>query len=172
MPKLAKKIATKTEKSTAVSGGFEPYPPGKYIATLAKVESKLSSAGNPVWNAEFEDLHNLDGDKMPGRQWYNLNLPTSDTMPEGYEKGPEKWAQYQGLCHGRLKAFFEAFGYTADSDTDEFVGDKCVLQIGIGTISKGPRTGERTNQVNGVFSIDSVDGADAIGSDEKDEDEF
>lgn len=172
MPKLAKKMQKDVEKAKAVSGGFEPFAAGKYVATLTKVEAKLSSAGNPVWNAEFEEIHNLDGEKMPGRQWYNLNLPTTDTMPEDYAKGPEKWKQYQDLCKGRLKAFFEAFGYTPDSDTDEFINEKAILQVGIGTIQKGPRAGEPTNQVNGVLPLDSVEGADDIGSEEGDEDEF
>lgn len=176
MPKLGAKVAKKTAKAEPVTGEFKPYPPGKYIGTLDKVEPKLSSAGNPVWSCEFVDITNLDGDVMPGRQWYNLNLP-QDKMPDDYKpkKGgdpAEKWEQYQNLCHGRLKAFFEAFGYEVDSDTDEFLQEKCVLQIGVGTIQRGPRTGQDTNQVNAVLPLDSVDGADAVASGGSDPDEF
>lgn len=161
MPKLAAKDRKKVAKAEAVSGGFEPLKPGKYIAELTEVEAKKSAAGNPMWVAEFQSITTLDGDEKPGRQWYNLNLPTSDTPPDGYEKGEEKWAQYQGLCAGRIKAFFEAFGYTEDSDTDEMIGDRVVLQIGIRTIQNGDRKGESTNTVNGVAPLDSVDFEDA-----------
>lgn len=170
MPKLAVKDRKKVEKAQAVGGGFEPYKPGKYVATLSAVEAKNSSAGNPMWVAEFEDITNLDGDKMPGRQWYNLNLPTTPTPPEGYAKGKEKWEQYQDLCSGRIKAFFETFGFTVDSDTDEMIGEKCVIRIGIRTIQNGPKAGEQTNSVDGIAPLDSVDFAGS--DDDGDEDEF
>jgi hypothetical protein len=178
MPKLAAKTRKKVAKAEAVAGGdFEPLAPGKYIATLAGVEAKTSNAGNPMWVAEFEEIHDLDGDRQPGRQWYNLNLPV-DTMPDDYEpkrlrKGQtreDSWENYQRLCEGRLKGFFEAFGYEVDSDTDEFVGEQCVIIIGVRTITQGARAGEKTNQVNGVAPLDSVDyeGAEDGGG----EDEF
>lgn len=156
MPKLAAKDRKKVEKSEAVGGGFEPLKAGKYVAELSDVEAKNSAAGNPMWVAEFTEIHNLDGEKQPGRQWYNLNLPTSPTPPENYEKGADKWEQYQNLCSGRIKAFFEAFGYSPDSDTDEMIGERVVLQIGIRTIQNGARAGETTNSVNGVQALDSV----------------
>lgn len=157
MAKLAAKDRKKVEKATAVSGEFEPLKPGKYVAQLDEVEVKKSNAGNPMWVAEFSEIHSLDGEKQPGRQWYNLNLPTTDTPPDDYAKGAEKWEQYQRLCEGRLKGFFEAFGFEVDSDTDEFIGDRCVLVIGVRTIQSGVRTGEATNSVNGVKPLDSVE---------------
>jgi hypothetical protein len=169
MPKLNAKLRKKVDKAEAVTGEFEPLKPGKYIATLSEVEAKNSSAGNPMWVCEFDSLENLDGDSQPGRQWYNLNLPTSDEMPADYEKGEEKWLQYQRLCEGRLKSFFEAFGMTTDSDTDEMIGEQCVLIIGVRTIKTGDRAGERTNSVNGVAALDSVN---HTGGDGDDEDEF
>lgn len=162
MPKLAAKDRKKVEKAQAVSGGFEPIKPGKYVATLSVVEAKNSAAGNPMWVAEFEEIHDLDGERQPGRQWYNLNLPTTteppaDYKPKGKKSKEESWSSYQDLCSGRIKAFFEAFGFTVDSDTDELIGERAVIQIGIRTIQNGPKAGEVTNSVNGVASIDSVD---------------
>lgn len=174
MPKLAAKDRKKVEKSEATSSEFTPMPPGKYVAELTKVEAKNSAAGNPMWVAEFDEIYNLDGEKQPGRLWYNLNLPTTNTPPDGYtpkgkEKNPEKaWESYQNMCAGRIKQFFEVFGYEIDSDTDEMIGERAVLIVGVGTISKGPRQGQQTNQVNGIASIDSVDfdAADADGDDD------
>lgn len=156
MPKLSAKHRKAVKKAEAVSSEFQPLVPGKYVAELSGVEAKMSGNGNPMWVAEFVEIHNLDGEKQPGRQWYNLNLPTTDEPPADYEKGEEKWLQYQRLCEGRLKAFFEAFGYTEDSDTDEMIGDRVVLQIGVRTIQNGARAGEKTNSVNGVAPLDSV----------------
>lgn len=172
MPKLAAKDRKKVEGAQATSGSFEPLSPGKYVATLAGVEAKSSAAGNPMWVAEFEEIHDLKGDKKPGRQWVNMMLPTTDTPPEGYDKTPEKWEQYQALCAGRIKAFFEAFGYSADSDTDEMIGEKCLIQIGIRTIQKGERAGDKTNEVRAVLPLgDHADVAASVGGGGS-EDEF
>lgn len=168
MPKLAAKIKKKVEKAQAVSGEFEPLAPGKYVAVLNEVEAKSSAAGNPMWVAEFGDIRDMDGESQPGRLWYNLNLPTTDTPPDDYAKGEEKWKQYQRLCEGRIKAFFEAFGYEVDSDTDEMVGEEVVLIVGVRTISNGPRAGERTNSVNGVKSAEGVE----TSSNGDDDDDF
>lgn len=174
MAKLAAKTRKRVAKADAVTGGdFEPLTPGKYIATLSEVEAKNSQAGAPMWVAEFEDITDLDGDRQPGRQWYNLMLP-QDVMPEDYKpkrskKSPqEAWDDYQRLCEGRLKAFFEAFGYTVDSDTDEMIGDRVVLQIGVRTIANGARAGEKTNSVNAILPLDSVDFEDEAGEGSED----
>lgn len=175
MPKLAAKQRKKVEKAEAVSGEFEPLKPGKYIATLADVVAKTANSGAPMWVAEFEEIHSLDGERQPGRQWYNLMLP-QDKMPEDYQpkrskKSPEEaWEDYQNLCNGRLKSFFEAFGYTVDSDTDEMISERCVLQIGVRTIQNGARAGEQTNSVNGVAPLDSVNYEGS--EDGEDDDEF
>jgi hypothetical protein len=127
--------------------------------------------------AEFSEITGPDGSTEPGRQWYNLNLPTTDTPPDDYEpRGREKdpvkaWKSYQELCAGRLKSFFEAFGYSEDSDTDEMIGERAVLTIGIRTIQNGPKKGQDTNTVNAVAPLDSVDWADEVGEGD-DDDEF
>lgn len=180
MPKLAAKTRKRVAKAEAVgSGDYEPLAPGKYIAELSEVEAKNSNAGNPMWVAEFTEIHDLDGDRQPGRQWYNLNLPIDGPMPDSYEpkrlrKGqtPEdSWENYQRMCEGRLKGFFEAFGYEVDSDTDEFIGERCVITVGVRTITQGARAGEKTNQINGVAPLDSVDFEEGEG-DETKNDEF
>lgn len=168
MPKLNAKLKKKVDKAEAVTGEFEPMPSGKYLGTLSEVEAKNSAAGNPMWVAEFNNIRDLDGDGQPGRLWYNLNLPTTDTPPEGYAKGEEKWVQYQRMCEGRLKAFFEAFGFETDSDTDEFIGEDAILEVGVRTISNGPKAGQRTNTVNGVKSAESV----SVGGGDGDDDNF
>ena len=179
MPKLAAKDRKKVEKAEALGDGdFPLIPPGKYIAELTGVEARTSAAGNPMWVAEFSEITGPDGETFPGRQWYNLNLPTTPTPPDGYvpkgrEKDPVKaWESYQNMCSGRIKGFFEAFGYSADSDTDEMIGERCVITIGERVINQGPKAGQKANQVNGVAALDSVPWADGIEVGGGDEDEF
>lgn len=159
MPKLDKKIAKKVDKAEAIKGGnFEPIKPGKYLARLNEVDSTTTAAGGEMWVAEFTELVNLRSKaSAPGRQWLNLNLPSVDgKMPKGYQPkkpgaDPEKaWATRQSMAEGGLKAFFEAFGFEVDSDTDEMVGEYAVIIVGVRTIQQGARKGERANQVNGI----------------------
>ncbi|QXJ40733.1 hypothetical protein [Curtobacterium phage Parvaparticeps] len=152
MPRLQDNMANAVENTEATHGGdFEPLPAGKYLARLAKVEERNTRAGAPAWNAEFEEIHRLeDLEKQPGRQWLNLNLPQGKKMPQSYTKGQEKWDQYQNLSKGRLAAFFEAFGFTADSDTDEMIGEWAVIVLTITTIQQGPKAGQRTNSVQDI----------------------
>lgn len=178
MPKLAAKDRKKVDKAEATSGGFEPLEPGKYVGTLEAVESKVSGNGNHYWNCVFTDITDLDGNQHPGKQWYMVMLPIdkmpADYKPKSSKKSPEEaWATYQGLTAGRIKAFFEAFGYTTDSDTDEMVGDKAVLQIGVETIQPpSPKAGQATNRVNAIFSLDSAGLDDSFGGGDDDGDEF
>jgi hypothetical protein len=179
MPKLTKKVAARVEKAQATTGDFEPITPGKYIATLSGVEAKTTNAGNPMWVAEFIDITSLRGEVQPGRQWYNLNLPIEGPMPADYvpkasRKSPEEaWAAYQAMSDSRVKGFFEAFGFSVDSDTDELEGEKALITIGIRTIQQGDRKGEKVNSVNSIKAVPGDLDLEALGGDEDDdEDDF
>jgi len=156
MPKLNKKQASEVEKAEAASGSFL-LPEGRYAAQLLKVEEK---EGNeyPYWVWQFGNLHNKAGELVPGRQWNNTSL-----SPKSF---------------GFLKATFEAFGYTTDSDTDEMVGEWVTLYLVQEPIAKGPRAGQLRNSVQSVFEFDgdeydfdpsSFTPADADKADSKDE---
>lgn len=178
MAKLNAKDRKKVKSAEAVSGEFEPYPAGKYIGTLDEVEVRVSQNGNAMWNCTYRDLTKPDGTEMPGRQWYTLMLP-QDKMPEGYKPSAnalkraegdvaKAWENYQKFVAGKIKAFFEAHGYTEDSDTDEMIGEKAVLSIGIETIQSGAKAGQKTNRVNAVSALDGWEGG-ATADDEDDD---
>lgn len=170
MPKLNQGLAQAVGEAEAVHG-FGLIEPGKYVARLAEVRADTTSAGNPMWVCEFQDIRTLDGQRVPGRQWWNLNLPLDpNTPPANYEKGPEKWAQAQGLSAGRLKAFFDAFGYTSDSDTEEMIGEEAVITIGVRTIQQGARQGEKANQINDIeplskFGVEATEATSSYADD-------
>lgn len=135
MPKLNKSQAAQVEESEAASGGFL-LPEGRYAARLESVEEK---EGNeyPYWVWQFEHLHNEEGVEQPGKQWNNTSLSPKSA--------------------GFLKASFEAFGYTSDSDTDEMLGEWVVLHLVQEPIARGPRAGELRNSVARLAEFDADD---------------
>jgi len=172
MPKLTSKLVKAAAEAKEVNTSFEAWPAGKYIATLAKVDTRESKAGNEYWVAEFSNFEDLDGKKYPGRQWLNINLPIAE-MPADWlpkkmrdagetvesvdqEARTESWENYQGMTVGRIKEFFEAFGFTIDSDTDELIGEQCIVKIGQETSNYGQRKGERVNTVAGLAPLESA----------------
>lgn len=171
MPRLSATDRKKAEEAE-VSTGFSAFPPGKYIATLEKVETRIGrdGEGNPYWNIEVKDITDLEGKKMPGRLWDRIMLPIdempADYMPKKYKDSgatdaqkQESWDQYQNITAGRIKGFFEAFGFTVDSDTDEMLGEKAVIRVGVETVQQGKNAGQERNVINGWLSLDSLDSA-------------
>lgn len=168
MPKLDKTMLKAVESAEVTTGEFSLIEPGRYFATLAKVEVRDANYGGTQWSCEFHDITDINGQKQPGRQWLNLNLPVAGAMPATYTNGEDKWQKFQAVSAARLKQFFEAFGYTTDSDTEEMIGEQAVIEIEIRTIQSGPRRGEQVNGVKAVMPTSKLgDGAPA-----KEEDTF
>ncbi|AYQ99504.1 hypothetical protein PBI_JOHANN_49 [Microbacterium phage Johann] len=158
MPKLSANAAKAVQETEAVHGGgdFEPLAAGKYLGRLAdvKVRDQLNKHGAPQWSAEFQNLVSMETlEGAPGRQWLELTVPTGSKVPASYTNGPEKWAKYQAMVQGRLNAFFEAFGYTADSDTDEMLNEWAIITLKIETIQQGPKEGQLTNRVVDIEAV-------------------
>jgi hypothetical protein len=171
MPKLDKKMQKKAKEAPEVTDGFEPLPAGKYIATLGGVEERTAqSTGAPMWGIEMEELFDLEGNEQPGRQFTNLVLPGDDEVPDDYEGNSrskksleDQWINRNAFLSGKLKQFFEAFGYELNSDTDEMVGERCVIALSVETIGAGKRKGQLGNQITGFYTLDSVDHEEASG---------
>ena len=135
MPKLSAKVA-KSVDSAEAAGGSYLLPEGRYAAQLKQVNQK---DGNeyPYWVWEFENLHDEEGNKKPGRQWNNTSLSPKSL--------------------GFLKSTFEAFGYTSDSDTDEMVGEWVVLYLVQETVSRGPKAGNLRNSVQSLSEFNPAE---------------
>lgn len=132
MPKLNKKIAKEVEESQAMSGGFL-LDEGRYAARLRKVTEEPGDE-YPYWVWEFDGIHDESGASHPGRQWNNTSLSPKS--------------------RGFMKATFEAFGYSADSDTDEMIGEWVVLYIGQERQTQGRNAGQLRNYVIRLAEFD------------------
>lgn len=179
MPRLAKGLVKKVQSADAVSGGFELIKPGRYAAKLRAVTSKPSQAGKPGWNWEFDSITDSDGNKVPGRQFMWTMLPGTKPPVEGadnYEELYKKWETAERLSAGRLKYMFDAFGFSEDSDTDEMLGEPCILQIGVQTIKGGPRKGENQNYIVKLIAFNEDEDFEGVelgdGDDDPEDDEF
>lgn len=158
MPKLDSRTAGAVDETEAMHGGdFEPLEPGKYLGRLVevKIRDEKNKYGAVQWSAEFESLRPLDDPDrvVPGRQWLNLTLPSSAKPPLNYTNGADKWEKYQNLLRGRLKAFFESFGYTSDSDTEEMHGEWAVITVSVRTAQSGKKQGQQVNQVDDIEAV-------------------
>lgn len=143
MPKLPAPLADQAREAAA-SGGSFLLEPGVYVGRLAKVEAtKSKSSNNPMWALEFDDIHDLDGNKKPGKQFTNLTLIDNSMWKVGL--------------------FFAAFGVPEDTDADDLVGHRCRLQIGTRVMTAGQRAGQEGNDVNGFIALqDGDDGYAAL----------
>lgn len=143
MPKLNPEQQQKAED--AKDQEFELLPEGRYLAKLSEVEQRPGNEGD-YWNATFTDITDVNGKRWPGRQWDSIGL------------GPKSaWKQ---------KQFFNAFGYSLDSDTDEMIGEVCVLHIGQEIQKRGKRAGETVNKINRLapYEPDAWDGIEVGGA--------
>ncbi len=116
-----------------MSGGFL-LEDGRYAARLRSVTEKPGDEF-PYWVWEFEAIHDDQGVKHPGRQWNNTSLSPKSA--------------------GFLKATFEAFGYSVDSDTDEMVGEWVVLYIGHETQTQGKNAGQIRNTIDRLAEFEA-----------------
>lgn len=128
MPRLNTKTAKAVDKAEAAGGSYL-LPEGRYAARLNSVTEKPGNVA-PYWVWEFVDLHDSEGVKRPGKQWNNTSLSDKSL--------------------GFLKATFEAFGYTTDSDTDEMIGEWVVLYLTQEPIGAGPKAGQLRNNVQSL----------------------
>lgn len=153
MPKLPKKLAAAVATAEISSGDFPLLDPGYYFAQLEAVEV-FDGNYAPRWNATFGNLHKKDSlEKASGKQWYSMNVPAEGPAPANYTNGDKKWASFQSMSQGQLHGFFDALGYTTDTDTDEMIGEWAVLKVGIEVMKGGPRQGEKTNRVKALSTV-------------------
>lgn len=170
MPKLSKKLAKAAASADIATGDFPLIDPGWYFAQLESVEVRDGNYA-PQWNATFVNMHSeVTGARISGKQWYRMNIVPEGDAPPAYPNGDKKWANWQKMSLGMLRNFFEAFGYTTDSDTDELQGEWTRIKITIRTINAGARKGEKINDVKTVGPVPDDFDPTTLGTEDDEED--
>jgi hypothetical protein len=124
MPKLPSQAAS-AAKAAAESSGFTAIEEGTYEARLTGVVAKnAKSSGNPMWVWELEIV---EAPYRGRKLWVNTVL-TDNAM----------W---------KVGEMFAAFGVDTDTDTDELVGDHCLVDVVQRVIEGGARAGQTGNDV-------------------------
>lgn len=148
MPKLDKSQAKAVESAEKMEGGSFLLEPGRYAARLRSVveedekhfkdrQANASETIFPYWEIQFDGIHDEDGHQRPGRQFRNMSLSPK--------------------AAGFLKGFFEAFGYTPDSDTDEMLGEWCVIYVSQEPQAQGKNAGTMRNQIDRFAEFDPAE---------------
>ena len=135
MPKLSSATASKVEEAESLD--FEPLPEDIYEAVLEGEVELAEGPNGPYWKWTFKiTTPGFEGRK----QFVNTSLS-------------EK-------AFWKLKEMFEAFGVSADTDTEDLIGQPVKLMVVQRVIEKGARKGEVGNEVRQVLPMKDADPAD------------
>lgn len=147
MAKVPKDQAAAIKKAGESWGQFTVLEPGLYAATLEEVDaSGEGPKGDMFWKWVF------NYDNQPGKAFHNTS--------------------FADKAKGSVGAVFRAFDADVEEDdTDELIGEQCILSIGKGPVKSGPRKGEIRNYVNAVLPwiegfVDEVGEPDPEGNGE------
>lgn len=146
MPKLNKKQAQAVEETESTS--FEAMPPKVYPFRLIKVEvsENKGASGYHYWTTEWSCEHSEYRNR---KVWANLSLSPKAAF--------------------KMKEFFEAFGVSTDTDTDDLCGETILLNIGQETQQEGKNKGRIINTVERFMEYD--EGLADWGEDDGDDEE-
>jgi len=109
------------------SGAFGPAPEGIYTVKLRQVE--VRGDDNPYWSTEWEIVADAAGDQTYAKRRLFENISLGEKSA---------W---------KMRQFFDAMGYTYDSDTDEMIGDVCQAVVVQREIEQGKRKGQIGNEI-------------------------
>jgi hypothetical protein len=140
LPENVQQAASQAEPST----GFGLIPDGIYVLKCNKCVLVKPSKGDPNLNvAEWELQVDQDGVRK-AKFWHTVS------------HSPDA----AGLMHGA----FDAFGLTLDSEDHEFVGERCLGDIGHEVQQVGKNTGKERNIINALLPLDGAVAAAATSS--------
>lgn len=134
MAKLNKALAKKAEEKKDEMPSFGIVPPGIYLCKLRSVDTTKSGPAGPYWVWEYESVGVKD--EPAGKRFWN-NTSLSDK------------------AIGMVAKAFEAMGYTADSDTDECIGELVAVEVKVGTQKTGENAGQQRNEVVATHPADT-----------------
>jgi len=136
MAKLKVSDAKAVAAAEAWIGGPRILPAGKYAGRLQKVVER-DDTDYDQWSWWFNQIHDEKGVKYPGVQFLQTSL-----SPKAL---------------GGIKAAFDAFNKSTDTDTDDMVGEWAVLYVSVTTQTIGKRVGEKQNRVDSIGKFNKAD---------------
>lgn len=118
-------------QSAPESGTYGPMPEGIYTIQLKAVKAtRPDGGGEAYWATEWTVEADAAGDvAFKGRRLFE-NISTGEKSA---------W---------KMRQFFDAMGYTYDSDTDEMIGDHCQAVVVQREIERGKRQGQTGNEID------------------------
>ena len=126
MPKLNDAMAGEADKA-ANEEGPAPIPAGLYIGKLVEVEvsEKDGASGYPYWTWHYQ------------------------VMDEGYVgKKLRHITSLSPKARFSVGGAFAAFGVPSNTDTDELIGQRVMLNVIQAPIQKGARQGQLSNSID------------------------
>ncbi|HXJ63895.1 MAG TPA: DUF669 domain-containing protein [Actinomycetota bacterium] len=153
MPKLPKAIQKAADDAKLQD--FSALPAGLYLIRVTEVKTDgQSSNKNPMWTLTLEvegGPNDLTEDKHKGRKlWENLVLTEAAA-----------W---------KVKQVFNALGFTMDSDADEFLNERAVVQVTQREIEQGNRKGEMGNNITRWASADDAEASAPVAASDGEDD--
>lgn len=134
MAKLPKNVQTAAEKAET-GGGSAPLEEGIYILRIHSVDVTGSGPAGPYWTWEFRVVEGPDGPLNGNRRlWDRISLSEKAAF--------------------RVKNFYEAVGFTFDSDTDEMMGEHVKAYVVQEVIQSGTRAGQMGNNIDEYIELD------------------
>lgn len=135
MPKLNDQQATAVDEAESTGGVMEE---GIYEMFLVSVKDQengkpLTGENGPYWKWEFQVPEDAERYKN-WHQWMNTSLSEAAA-----------W---------KLKETFAAFGASTATDTEDLIGMRVRVEVGVRTIQKGARTGEPANQIRKLYPLE------------------
>lgn len=146
MPRLSSDTQDRAEQAQA--WGHEPtgvlLDEGWYVASLREVQDIGGENGR--WDWIFGDFRDYDPETQePGRTRAGRGFWTTTDTPDSV---------------GKLKATFEAFDATLDTNTDDLLGEDVLVYMVQQVAKQGKRKGEVVNSMAAIKMLPSSNGSE------------
>lgn len=145
MPKLDGNVAEQVDKAES---GTQLIEEGLYemvlieVAATGKDGQPLVGKAGPYWSWTFAFPE--DAERYAKRRAWRITSLSPDSA----------WV---------MKQMFDAFGVPADTDTDELIGKRAMVEIGHRTVTQGDNAGDIKETVKKVLPLDGVQAPSANG---------
>jgi hypothetical protein len=139
LPSNVQEVASKADPSS----GFSVVDEAIYVVKCTKCSLDMPNAAGTARKAQWELVIDQEGVRK-AKLWQDV------------AHSPEA----AGLMHGA----FNAFGLTLDSDEGEFVGERCLADVGIRVAEQGKYQGQKQNFVKALLPLNGAVAASAPAS--------